>query len=284
MRAERSLLFCLAVAMGAVLPVQACVGRPLDQVLASKVLRVVVYRDNPPFSWMRGNDVAGIDVDISRAVARRLGVAPEIIPRMTGEKVDDDLRFNVWKGPIGEGGVGDVMMHIPIDKELTIRTTNAVIGNGYFEECVALAINADRVPPQSSFDVFLKEKVGVQYATVADYFLLRYGDGALIENVVHYTNIGAGIRQFTSGETAAVLGVRSDIEGVLHEQGGTAQFIEPPMPGIVRTNWAIGTAVKEDSRDLGYAIGTALEEMRAEGEMEIIFSKYGVSYRPPSFE
>ncbi len=284
MRTRPNLLLALLIAAGSPFCATPGAARPLDQVLETGVLRVVVYMDNPPFSSVRDNDVSGIDVEIGRAVARHLGVEPQIIPRMTGEKVDDDLRFNVWKGPVSEGGVGDVMMHVPIDKELMIRNSLAVIGNAYFEERVVLAIDPDRIPRDATFDVFRTEKVGVQYATVADYFLLRYADGALINNVVHFTKIDAGIRQFVAGETAAVLGVRSDIEGVLQQQGRSASFIEPPMPGIVRRSWAIGTAVKEDSRDLGYAIGAALDEMRAKGEMETIFAKFGVSYRPPSSE
>ncbi len=256
-------------------------ARPLDEVVAAKLLRVVVYRDNPPFSWMDGGQPRGIDVDIGRALARDLGVEVEIVTRMTAEDVDDDLRFNVWKGPHSEGGVGDVMLHVPVDRDLIARNNLAVISNAYFKETVALAIDAERLAPPTSFDAFMQAKIGVQYSTVADYFLLRFGDGKLINNISHYTRLEKGIDEFLKKDTAAILGVRSDIEGVLSQKGGKATFIDLPMPGIARKSWLIGTAVKDNSRDLGYAIGSVLEKMRASGELEQTFKAHGVTYVSP---
>ncbi len=264
--------------------VTQALARPLDDVVAAKKLRVVVYMDNRPFSYMDGGVVKGIDVDLGRALAKKLGVEAEMMARMTAEKVDDDLRFNIWKGPVSEGGVGDVMLHVPIDRELSARNPLAVITNGYFQEQVALAIDPARTGPAPDFEVFLKEKIGVQFSTVADYFLMRYKDGALMNNIVHHTKLEVGVRQFVDKETSAMLGVRSDIEGTLHQLGVSATFVEPPMPGIVRRNWVIGTAVNETSRDLGYAIGTALEEMRTSGEMTAIFANHGVTYVAPPVE
>lgn len=274
--------FVLALGIFLVTSHAAVTARPLDEVVASKVLRIAVYIDNAPFSWKDGESAKGIDVDIGKALARRLGVSAEIITRMTGESVDDDLRFNIWKGPVGEGGIADVMLHVPVDRELMARNNLAVIGNTYFEQHVALAIDSSRVPRDATFEIFRKEKVGVQFSTSADYFLMRFDDGALINNVVHYTNVADGVRQFLSHQTVALLGVKSNLEGVLHDQGHIAVFIEPPMPGITLKSWKIGTAVKENSRDLGYAIGRALDDMRADGELERICASYGVTFTPPS--
>ena len=195
-------LFFLAVMFYA--PQQAG-ARPLDEVRAAKVLRVVVYRDNPPFSYLEGEEVRGIDVDIGRAVAREIGVEAEIIARMFAEDVDDDLRFNVWKGPYSDGGIGDVMMHVPVDRDLMARNPLAVISNAYFQERVALAIDRTRLGAPQTFDVFMEHKIGAQYSTVADYFLLRYNGGKLINNIAHYTKLEKGVDEFLKGDTAAML-------------------------------------------------------------------------------
>ncbi len=123
-------------------------ARPLEEVVAAKSLRVVAYLENAPFSWQEADGSAkGIDVEIGRAVARELGVEAEIILRMQGEKEDDDIRVNVWKGPLTGGGVGDIMMHVPIDREFALRNKEAVIGNPYFQEQVALAIHPELTGP-----------------------------------------------------------------------------------------------------------------------------------------
>lgn len=273
----------LALAFLAVMvyaPQQAS-ARPLDEVRAAKVLRVVVYRDNPPFSYLEAEQARGIDVDIGRAVAREIGVEAEIIPRMFAEDVDDDLRFNVWKGPYSDGGIGDVMMHVPVDRDLMARNPLAVISNAYFQERVALAIDRTRLSEPQTFDVFMEHKIGAQYSTVADYFLLRYNGGKLINNIAHYTKLEKGVDEFLKGDTAALLEVQSALEGMLHTKGGKADFVDLPMPGLVRKTWIVGTAVKDNSRDLGYAIGNALDTLKASGELEGIFARYGVTYVAP---
>jgi ABC-type amino acid transport substrate-binding protein len=273
--------FMLFVAPVLVAPVAA---RPLDEVKASNLLRVVAYDDNRPFSWSEGGVAKGIDVEIGRALARKLGVEADIILRMQGEKVDDDLRANVWRGPLSGGPLGDVMLHVPIDKELIVRNPEAVMGNAYFEERVSVAIDPARTGENPGFDAFKRERVGVQLGTVADYFLMFYESGALRSNIDHFVKPVDGVDRFIAKKYAGLMGVRSHIEGLLHEKGAKAPFVEPPMPGIVRSSWIVGTAVKENSRDLHYAVGNILAEMQESGELARIFASHGVTYIPPTIK
>ncbi len=275
-------LLALVIALA---PLASAHTRPLDEVKSSGTLRVIAYQDNKPFSWEDGNGhVRGIDVDLARAIAAELGVKAEIVLRMQGEEVDDDLRGNVWRGPLNGGGVGDIMMHVPIDREFSARNTEAVIGNAYFEERVAVAVDASSIPEIRSFDLFKSKKIAVQLGTVADYFLMTHADGALIDNVNHYVKPPDGAKLFVGGQIPASMGVRSHLEGLLHEAGVKAKILEPPMPTIVRSRWLVGMAVNEKSRDLRDAVGQALVSLRASGKLDEIFALYGVSYiAPPTY-
>jgi polar amino acid transport system substrate-binding protein len=257
------------------------VARPLDEVIASKTLKVVAYLDNAPFSWEQDGKPVGIDVDIGKALARELSVEPEIILRLQGEKEDDDLRGNVWKGPLTGGGVGDVMLHVPTDREFALRNKEAVIGNAYFQEQIAVFIDPERVPETFDFTLFKKEKIGVQIATVADYFLMTYEDGALIDNILHYVKQPDGVKRFLAKEMPALMGIRSNLEGLFHAKNIKAKAVQPAMPGIVRSDWVIGMAWKDNSRDLGYALQAGIEKIKNSGELERIFTAYGVTYVPP---
>lgn len=284
MRSSRllHLASALALSLMASLPARA---RPLDEVVESGTLRVITYLDNKPFSWEADDGTpTGIDVDLARAIAEELGVKPEVVLRMQGEKADDDLRGNVWRGPLTGGGVGDLMMHVPIDREFAARNTEAVIGNPYFEERVAVAVDTSKVAKIETFDVFKSQTIAVQLGTVADYFLMTYDGGALIENVNHYIKPTDGAKLFTTKATPALMGVRSHIEGLLHEAGVKATILEPNMPTIVRSRWLVGMAVNEKSRDLRDAVTRALEKIRTSGQLEQIFSRYGVTYiAPPTY-
>lgn len=272
-------IVCASLSL-AVLP-DIAVSRPLDEVVASKKLRVIAYLDNAPFSDQVDGKPVGIEVDLGRAIARELGVEAEVVLRMPGEKADDDLRVNIWRGPLTGGGTGDVMLHVPVDRDFAARNNQAAIGNSYFQERVVLAIHPELTGTNPDFEVFRKLKVGVQLGTVADYFLMTYDNGALIDNISHFVRQGVGAKAFVSKEVTAWLGVKSNIEGILLGTGHKPVFVEPPMDGIVRTNWVVGTAVAENSRDLGYAIGAALEKIRTSGELEKICAAHGVTYTPP---
>ena len=265
--------------------VRCASARPLDEVQSSKTLRVVAYRDNKPFSYedAQGRPI-GIDVEIGKAIARELGVKAEIILRMPGETADDDVRANVWQGPRTGGGVGDIVLHVPYDREFRLRNTEVVIINPYFEERITLAVHPDLIDLTKpfTFDIFKKErKVGVQLATVADYFLMTFDDGALIENISHHTKPHIGVKEFANKEIAALMGVSSLIEVELHDLGLKAMFIDPDMPGIVRKSWIVGMAVHENSRDLGYAAGDVIQKLRSTGEMNKIFALHGIRYVSP---
>lgn len=257
------------------------VARPLDEVVASGTLRVISYVDNAPFSFEENGVAKGIDVDLGHAIARELGVQAEIVLRMQGEKVDDDIRANVWRGPLTGGGTGDLMLSVPIDRELSARNLEAVFGNAYFQERIAVAIHPDLTGHNPTFDVFKTQKIGVRLATVSDYFLLTYQDGALINNVSHHVKADAGAQEFVRKEIAALMGVRSELEMQLAKAGLTATMVEPDMTGIVRRNWLLGMAWKDNSRDLGYAVQAALGKIRESGELDRICRTYRVTYTPP---
>jgi polar amino acid transport system substrate-binding protein len=278
---RRKLQISLLAAVLTAATASVCLARPLDEVMAAKSLRVIAYLDNAPFSWEADGKSKGIDVDLGRAIARELGIEAEVVLRIQGENEDDDLRGNVWRGPLTGGGVGDIMMHVPVDKEFAIRNKEAVIGNPYYQERVSVAIHPELTGEKPTFDVFKDKKISVQIGTVSDYFLMTYRDGALIENIAHHVKPAVGAKEFASKETAAWMGVRSAIEALLHDSGTKATFVEPNMDGIVRSDWIVGMAWKENSRDLGYAIQAALDKIKQSGELERIFAAYGVSYTPP---
>lgn len=274
----------LALIIAVVATSTESLARPLDDVRASGVLRVIVYTDFRPFSWEDGGKVVGIDADIGRAIADKLGVEANIIARGAGEEVDDDIRSNIWQGPRTGGVKGDVMMHVPLERELIARNDLAALSNGYYHERVVLALRNDVLGDEAGLEAFRDgkgNKVACQFATSTHYFLAFALDGTLRNNVSPFVKFESAAEEFLEGRSAGLMGRRAQIEAALRDKDLKLRVLEPEFPETLRSNWNVGTAVKEDSRDLGYAIGRALRELRATGELEKIFEKYGVSYVAP---
>ena len=54
------------------------VGESLDEIRVKGRLKVAVYDDFAPFSAARDGELAGIDCDIARFLAEKLGLLPEL--------------------------------------------------------------------------------------------------------------------------------------------------------------------------------------------------------------
>ncbi len=110
---------------------------------------------------------------------------------------------------------------------------------------------------------------------------MSYQDGALIDNVTHHVKARPGAKEFAAKDVAALMGMRSKLEALLHNLGMAPTIVQPGMDGIVRRDWVVGMAWKENSRDLGYAIQAALEKLKSSGELQKLFAGYGVTYVEP---
>ncbi|MGD9784629.1 MAG: substrate-binding periplasmic protein [Hyphomicrobiaceae bacterium] len=258
------------------------VARPLDDVKASGFLRVIVYDDNAPFSWTEADGtIKGIDADIARAIAASMGLKPELIARIAGEEVDDDLRSNIWQGPRTGGPVGDVMMHVPMEKEFIARNNLVQISNAYYHEQTVLVLHPDLADPAKGFAAFENAKLAVHFATTAHYYAMFVDEGRYKTSISPYVKFASAVDAFLKRQSAGLLGRRSEIEAALHDKDAKAVTIEPTFNTYMRMAWTIGTAVKHDSRDTGYAVGNALAEIEKSGELARIFRSYGLSYVAP---
>ena len=257
-------------------------ARPVDDVVDSGKLVVFAYSDYAPYSWKdEAGEAQGIDVEIGRRFAESLGVDVEFLIRGADENLDDDLRVNIWKGDIVYGKYADVMMHVPYDREVDARNELAVLTSPYFQEQMALLHNRAIHPTVETFGRFVTNPIAVEVDTAGDFFLSNAFRGQLLQSIRRGRTFKDAQQLYTSEEVGALMGARAQMEWVAHESPDIdSQIVQPPMPGIVRTGWPIGIAVKHDSRDLGYALGDVLTEMIDSGDMKDLYARYGVEWLP----
>ncbi|MDD2664760.1 MAG: transporter substrate-binding domain-containing protein [Dechloromonas sp.] len=272
------LKFLAAAPLAAALPAQA---DGLAAVRERGRLRIAVYNDFPPYSMAGGK---GIDADLGRAIAARLGLAPEVVGYNADEDMNDDLRNMVWKGHYLGTPPADVMLHVPVDEHLAKANDKVRIFGAYHRETLALARNPQRVPALSgsaavALEIFTREKVGVETATLADSFLLGVMNGRLRDNVVHFKTVADAANGLADGRVAAVLAPRAELEAALRGKEGFV-LERPQLAELKIEGWPLGMAVKVEDAELAEAIARALAELKEDGTLAGIFRKHGISHQP----
>jgi ABC-type amino acid transport substrate-binding protein len=255
-------------------------ARPFDEVVEGGTLRIAVYRDFPPFSYHREGKLVGVDVDLGKSIASQLGVRPSFMPITADENVDDDLRNAVWKGHYLTREVADLMLHVPIDRQLVLRNNLVAFFAPYFSMQFVVAYDPEEFASSANLDAFIDRKVGVELDSLPDFYLTTAYGGVMRENVVHFSTVADATAALVAGEVAAVMAPQSQIEAGLGPDLKRFELSPFPMQGFGRSNWVVGIAVNQDSRDLGYAVEDIIAKMMKNGVIKQIFSTYGISYRP----
>lgn len=247
-----------------------------QKIQQSGSLKVAVYKDFAPFS----DKEAGIDVDLARALAKRLGLQLKLLPFPAGEELGDDLRNMVWKGHYLGYGPADVMLHVPVDTRLMAQNAKVKIFAPYHVETIRLVRSARSVPQFEGLDSLAGKRIGVEKVSISGMVMLGEGNGRFRDNVRIYPTAQDALEKLKAGELDAVLANRSEIEAAMR---GDSAF---PLHDIAfqrlpRSGWAVGMAVREEDTDLARLLQAAVNDMAASGELKAVFARHGVQVVAP---
>ena len=263
----------------------AVLTAPLAQALELRkpgVLRVAVYNEFPPFS---DREDGGIDVDLAKALAAKLGLKLDLAWAEADEKVEDDLRNYVWKGHYMGNEIADLMLHMPVDPVFNERVKQVKLLAPYYAENLMVARDLKRIPKLENLEPFFQNHdIGVEVGGGSDTFLMALYAGRMRDRIRHFKNHSDAVAALRKGEVSAVMGPRTELEGLLgaDKNGYAVSAIE--MTGPVMTFWQPGVAVKADKPKLIDAVEKAMAEMVASGEVAAIFAKNHARYNPPRAE
>lgn len=281
-----TLLYALLVLMTASL----AHARTYDDVIASKYIEFAVYRDFAPYSFMQEGEPAGIDVELGKSIARELGLEARWFWLTADESVDDDLRNAIWKGSVIDRKKADVMLRVPYDREYSYaqdgyglpRNDMVVMLAPYHKESWQLVRDLNKTGEVRNLAIFQYQAIGVELDSLPDFFLVGTYQGRLRENVHHYSTVFGALKDLNAGKLSAVAGMRSQLEWGLPNRPGNFDIDDDGLESLGRKTWDIGIAIKENYRQLGYAVNDVITAMIENGDMEKIFSQYRVSYHLPS--
>jgi len=255
----------------------------LEKVLEKGVLEAAVYKDFPPYSYTVKGKQMGIDVDIAKELASRMSLKSSI--RMVGadENVDDDLRNNVWKGHYLGGGTADVMLHMPFDRDYSAAVDQVKFIAPYQLEKLVFAFDTTKIGKAPTVANFTHDPIGVELDTLSDFYLLRALGGKIASKVRHYKTVYEAADALRKGEIVAVMGPRGEVEGAFTNSLPEHITIQHLVtPGLSRSSWAMGMAVKATNSKLVTEINKHMSAMVEDGTIKSIFDNYVVTYAAPA--
>ncbi len=288
------------------LPAQA---RNFDDVIASGYIRIGLYKDFPPYSYMSNGEPAGVDVEIGKRVAAGLGLRFETHWIIPDENLEDDLRNNVWKGhyldknddqPLAPKHLADVMMRVPYDREFSYMqdSTGAVVNEQvvmfgpYQRERWQVAYDSTKIDKVSTMAVFQYHSIGVEIDSLPAFYLTSAFQGRMREHTRHYPSLPLAFAAMQHGEVDAVMGMRAEIDTQLRSVAATGsasvpgsestyKLAENGFPSMGKQAWDLGMAIKETNRQLGYAVEEVVDGMIRSGEMAQLYADLGLQYELP---
>ncbi|UUV07843.1 ABC transporter substrate-binding protein [Ruegeria sp. YS9] len=256
------------------------VGADLDTIVERGYIEFAAYDDFPPWSYERDGKILGVDIDIGRLIAEELDVEARFNLVAAGENLEADLRNWIWKGPLINGRVANVMLHVPYDSEFACRVEQVVFTGQYHVEEIAIAYGRDTYPDDPPVPAYFRiDTVAVENDSIADFYLSAFPGGQLAQNMRRYPTVAKAMQALAGGATMAAMGPRAQLEARLAPE---LDIHTPPLPGFAVSSWTTGVAVHFAYRGLGYAVDDAIYAALRDGRITEIFNRHGLTLSPPA--
>ena len=207
------------------------------------VLTMATNATFPPYESYEGNDIVGIDADIAKAIADKLGLKLEI----------QDMEFNsiITAVQSGKADLGLAGMTVTDERKQSVD----------FTDSYATGIQSVIVKEGSSIksiDDLKGKKIGVQLATTGDIYA----------NVEEYNKGADAVMALTSGKIDAVIIDNQPAKAFVKTTDGL-QILDTDY---VQEDYA--AAIQKGNTDLLNAVNGALKELKEDGTIQKILDKY----------
>ena len=234
--------------MRAVLTVLACALLLAGCGKDDGALRMVTEASYPPYEFLRGREVVGVDVEVCRAIAEKVGKPLKVI------NVDFDAVIAAVVS--GKADLAAAGLTVTVDRKRSVDFSDPYLTTG-------LVVIYRKADPVLTGAACRGKRIGVQGGTTSDEYVVR----ELHEEPERF---------------------RSDAEAVVALKGGRCDVVicdlvlarncirgmpELALSDLITTEeYAI--AVRKGRSDLLKAVNEALREIRADGRLDRWMGKY----------
>lgn len=248
----------------------------LQKIRQGGSITVAFYKEYAPFSDDEGK---GIDVDLAKALAAKLGVKMAPVFFAANDSVDADLRKMVWKGtPISSPA--DIMMHVPVDPGYMSKIKQVKVLGAYHRERFGLGRDVAKLPTLDNLEPFATQPIGVDGESMGGLVMASADGGRYMKNIKIFKSSEKAVTALKAGEVSAAIAQQGELEAGLGVDSRYAIDL-PPHPVLKMQQWVVGLAIKADEEELASALQTAMNELIADGTVARIKQSHGVKDRKP---
>ncbi|MDE3011586.1 MAG: transporter substrate-binding domain-containing protein [Pseudomonadota bacterium] len=255
-------------------------GTPADAlatVQARHTLRVAVYRRFAPF---HEDGQGGIDDDIAKELAHRLGVQVAVQSYMAADEMGDDFRNAIWKGHYMGMPVCDVMLHVPVDEALSKASPQVSIFGTYASEQTVVGYDGEQLSDWKGMESLGSLRAGVETESMPDLYMASLG-GQYRSQVEHFPDLAEAVKAMKQGQLQVVIGSRTKLESALGGNSDgryrTAHF----NASVYGRALDLGMAVRKGEVRLQTALAEAVAAMRQDGSFQRIYAQHSASWVAP---
>lgn len=208
----------------------------------------------PPFEYISGGEVAGVDADIAAEIAKDLGVQLEI------SDMDFDSIIQAVKN--GQADFGAAGMTIRPDRQEQVDFSIEYVKSAQYVI----------VPKGSGYtaDDLADLLIGVQRGTTGDMYCTdEIKQDPNTEEVMRYSNAIVAAQDLMNGKCDAVVIDQLPAESIVKQNSDKLELLDQPL-----TEESYAIAVKKGSSDLLDAINSTLQRLIDEGKIDALVEEH----------
>lgn len=228
----------------------------IDKIKADGFITMTTNAEFEPFEYKDGENFAGIDIDISKKIAEKLGVELRI----------NDVAFDTLTTELASGKTNFVAAGMTENED---RKKNVDFSDSYFDATQSIIVLKNSAI-KSRADLNGK-KVGVQQGTTGDTFCTNE-DGTSDIKV-------ASTERYSKGVDAVTDLINGKIDAVVIDDFPAKKFIQKNADKLVKLDEALtvekyAIAVKKGDAEMLKVVNEVLVEMKSNGDLDKVISKY----------
>ncbi|MCF0131602.1 MAG: transporter substrate-binding domain-containing protein [Pseudobutyrivibrio sp.] len=207
----------------------------------------------PPYEFYEGDAIVGIDAEIAAAIAEKLGL----------ELVIEDMEFDSIITAVSTGKADMGLAGMTVTEE---RLQNINFSTSYATGVQAVIVKADS--GITSLDDLAGKTVGVQLATTGDIYASD-------------DDTFGGVDQYNKGNDAVMALTQGKVDAVIIDNEPAKSYVAMTEGlTILDTEYAVeeyAACIAKENDALLEAVNAALEELQADGTLDLIVAKYIVA-------